>query len=182
MTVLLALAAFSCKQEKEVVYKEAASPLYIDPLYNGSTDPMVCYNPKTGTYYMYYTSRRSNVPGLGGIESVHGSPIGMAESKDGGATWEYIGDANIDYHPDENPTYWAPEVICVDGTFHMYLSYVPGIFDTWEHPRDIVHLTSDNGKDWQKQSILQLYLLMFVTSVSFPHPPSCLNDISQVPI
>ncbi len=156
MTVLLALAAFSCKQEKEVVYKEAASPLYIDPVYNGSTDPMVCYNPKTGTYYMYYTSRRSNVPGLGGIESVHGSPIGMAESKDGGATWEYIGDANIDYHPDENPTYWAPEVICVDGTFHMYLSYVPGIFDTWEHPRDIVHPTSDNGKDWQEQSILQL--------------------------
>ena len=125
------LLPVSCRQGTgKAEYKEAASPLFIDPVYNGSTDPMVCYNPITKTYYMYYTSRRSNVPGLGGIESVHGSPIGMAESKDGGATWEYIGNASIDYHPDENPIYWAPEVIYANGSFHMYLSYVPGIFDT----------------------------------------------------
>jgi hypothetical protein len=153
--ISLMVLAFSCKQ-KHFEYKEAASPLYIDPIYNGSTDPMVCYNPISGSYYMYYTSRRSNVPGLGGIESVHGSPIGMAESKDGGASWEYIGDCNIDYHPDENPTYWAPEVIFHDGLFHMYLTYVPGVFDTWAHPRDIVHLTSKNGKDFHAESVLQL--------------------------
>ncbi|MCR4859683.1 MAG: family 43 glycosylhydrolase [Bacteroidales bacterium] len=154
--LLSAVAALAGCSGREVTYKEAASPLYIDPVYNGSTDPMVCYNPGTKTYYMYYTSRRSNVPGLGGIESVHGSPIGMAESKDGGATWEYIGDANIDYHPDEHPTYWAPEVIWAEGEFHMYLSYVPGIFDTWDHPRDIVHLTSPDGRNWHKQSVLAL--------------------------
>lgn len=160
ITVLLfvsVLLPVSCRQGTgKAEYKEAACPLFIDPVYNGSTDPMVCYNPITKTYYMYYTSRRSNVPGLGGIESVHGSPIGMAESKDGGATWEYIGNASIDYHPDENPTYWAPEVIYANGSFHMYLSYVPGIFDTWEHPRDIVHLTSQDGKDWTAKSVLRL--------------------------
>ena len=138
-----------------VSYKLADRPLYIDPVYNGSTDPMVCYNKKAKKWYMYYTSRRSNVPGLNGIESVHGSPIGIATSKDG-AAWEYIGDCNIDYHPDENPTYWAPEVIEFEGTYHMYLSYVPGVFDNWQHPRDIVHLTSIDGINWTKQSILKL--------------------------
>mgnify|MGYP003310821448 FL=1 len=157
-TATLAMASLSScgSGTPEVEYREAENPLFIDPVYNGSTDPMVCYNPTTESYYMYYTSRRSNVPGLGGIESVHGSPIGMAESKDGGATWEYIGNANIDYHPDENPTYWAPEVIYAYGKFHMYLTYVPGIFDNWDHPREIVHLTSDNGRDWHSESVLDL--------------------------
>ena len=139
-----------------LTYKLADKPLYIDPVYNGSTDPMVCYNRDSNRWYMYYTSRRSNVPGLNGIESVHGSPIGIAASDDGGATWEYIGNCNIDYHPDDNPTYWAPEVIEYEDTYHMYLSYVPGIFDTWEHPRDIVHLTSKDGINWTTQSILKL--------------------------
>lgn len=156
MKKTLFIAAASCCQNKEVEYKVADSPLFIDPVYNGSTDPMVCYNPVSKSYYMYYTSRRSNVEGLGGIESVHGSPIGMAESVDGGASWTYIGDANIDYAPDENPTYWAPEVIYVDGTFHMYLTYVPGVFSDWDHPRDIVHLTSKDGRNWETQSVLDL--------------------------
>lgn len=139
-----------------VVYNLADKPLYIDPVYNGSTDPMVCYNYNTSQWYMYYTSRRSNVEGLRGTESVHGSPIGISASSDGGATWKYIGNCNIDYHPDENPTYWAPEVIEYQGTYHMYLTYVPGIFDNWEHPRDIVHLTSKDGISWTTQSVLIL--------------------------
>ena len=155
--LLSAILTCSCgKKNNNVEYKTADKPLFIDPVYNGSTDPMVCFNPTSGTYYMYYTSRRSNVQGLNGIESVHGSPIGIAESKDGGATWEYIGCCNIDYHPDENPTYWAPEVIYNDGLFHMYLTYVPGIFSDWSHPRDIVHLTSKNGIDWTTESVLDL--------------------------
>jgi len=139
-----------------ITYKMADKPLYIDPVYNGSTYPMVCYNFNTSRWYMYYTSRRSNIPGLNGIESVHGSPIGIAASSDGGATWEYIGNCNIDYHPDENPTYWAPEVIEYKGTYHMYLTYVPGIFTTWEYPRDIVHLTSRDCINCTTQSVLKL--------------------------
>jgi len=139
-----------------ISYKLADKPLYIDPVYNGSTDPIVCFNKNTNRWYMYYTSRRSNVPGLQGVESVHGSPIGIAASDDGGATWKYIGNCNIDYHPDENPTYWAPEVIEYQGIYHMYLSYVPGIFNNWDHPRDIVHLTSKDGINWTTQSVLKL--------------------------
>ena len=34
------------------------------------------------------------------------------------------------------------------GAYHMFLSYVPGIFDDWNHPREIVHLTSNDGVKW----------------------------------
>lgn len=144
------------KAANEVTYKLADFPLYIDPVYNGSSDPVLCYNEERGAWLMYYTSRRVNRTDLSGIRRIHGSPIGIAESKDGGATWNYIGDCNIDYKPDPEPTYWAPDVIAHEGLYHMYLSYVPGVFDTWEHPRDIVHLTSKDGINWETQSVLNL--------------------------
>jgi hypothetical protein len=75
----------------------------------------------------------------------------MAESSDGGATWTYRGTADISYGKDVHPndyTYWAPEVIWVAGTYHMYLTFVPGIFNDWNHPREIVHLTSKDGVKW----------------------------------
>ena len=46
-------------------------------------------------------------------------------------------------------TYWAPEVIWDNGVYHMFLSYVPGIFNDWNHPRQIVHLTSKDGVKWE---------------------------------
>ncbi len=146
----------SVRNENGIAYKLADFPLFIDPVYNGSSDPMVCYNKARGTWLMYYTSRRVNRLDLGGIQRIHGSPIGIAESRDGGATWSYIGDCNIDYKPDPEPTYWAPEVLEYEGLYHMYLSYVPGVFDTWEHPRDIVHLTSKDGINWETQSEIKL--------------------------
>ncbi len=38
----------------------------------------------------------------------------------------------------------------------MYLTYVPGIFNDWNHPRWIVHLTSKNLINWDYQSTLKL--------------------------
>ncbi|MDR2918759.1 MAG: hypothetical protein LBV72_05275 [Tannerella sp.] len=166
---ILLLLACSCRGEGRqtddsddsivrdgIAYKRADFPLYIDPVYNGSSDPMVCFNSQTNKWYMYYTSRRVSRTDLKGIERIHGSPIGIAESSDGGATWTYIGDCNIDYKPDPEPTYWAPEIFEYDGLYHMYLSYVPGVFDNWNHPRDIVHLTSKDGINWTTQSVLDL--------------------------
>lgn len=142
--------------KEDITYKLADKPLYIDPVYNGSSDPVLCFNKERGTWLMYYTSRRVNRTDLPGTQRIHGSPIGIAESKDGGATWTYIGDCNIGYKPDPETTYWAPDVLEHEGIYHMYLSYVPGIFDTWEHPRDIVHLTSEDGINWEPQSVLNL--------------------------
>lgn len=33
-------------------------------------------------------------------------------------------------------------------TYHMFLTFVPGIFTNWAHPREIVHLTSKDGIKW----------------------------------
>lgn len=137
-------------------YNQAApKPLYRDPVYDGAADPVVVWNRQEKKWFMFYTNRRANVSGLSGVTWVHGTPIGIAESADGGVTWTYRQDANIDYMNGED-TYWAPEVIEHDGTYHMYLTYVPGIFDNWSHPRHIIHLTSKNCLDWHYQSTLKL--------------------------
>ena len=44
--------------------------------------------------------------------------------------------------------YWVPEIIWANSQYHMFLSYVPGILDDWNHPREIVHLMSADGLKW----------------------------------
>ncbi len=133
----------------------ADKPLYRDPIFDGAADPVVLWNEPAGKWFMYYTNRRANLETARGVDWVHGTEIGIAESDDGGATWTYRGTCDINFGEGET-TYWAPEVIEHEGTFHMYLTYVPGIFNDWEHPRDIVHLTSTDGISWEFESKLEL--------------------------
>ncbi len=159
--ISLAILVFlpACKHQSSIVDRQsggiAPKPLYRDPVYDGPTDPVIIWNAGEQKWFMFYTSRRANVPGLSGVTWVHGCPIGIAESADGGVTWSYRQNANIDYVKGDD-TYWAPDVIEHDGTYHMYLTYVPGIFENWSHPRDILHLTSKNLIDWHYQSTLKL--------------------------
>ena len=155
---LLSLLLFgSAAKEQKVSLKGeiAAKPLFRDPVYDGAADPALCWNNQEKKWFMFYTNRRANVKEAVGVSWVHGTPIGIAESEDGGATWTYRCDVNIDYKKGED-TYWAPEVIEHAGTYHMYLTYVPGIFSDWNHPRNILHLTSKNLIDWKYQSTLKL--------------------------
>src|SRR4029079_19348714 len=64
--------------------------------------------------------------------------------------------ANINYRPDSGYTFWAPDVTEHNGIYHMYLTYVPGIFSNWNPPRNIVHLTSKDLLNWKYESTLQL--------------------------
>src|ERR1700755_2995738 len=73
----------------------ANKPLFRDPVYDGAADPTLIWNPKVKKWWMFYTNRRANVPDLKGVTWVHGTPIGIAESADGGATWKYVGTADI---------------------------------------------------------------------------------------
>lgn len=133
------------------VGKIAPRPLFRDPPFDAPTDPVLCFNAEQNKWFMYYTARRATATNAPGVTWVHGSNIGMAESSDGGATWTYRGTADISYGKDTHPgecTYWAPEVIWADGAYHMFLSFVPGIFTNWSHPREIVHLTSKDGVKW----------------------------------
>lgn len=91
-----------------------------------------------------------------GFSWVHGTDIGIASSIDGGQTWLYRGTVSGLDHEHGRNTFWAPEVLCHDGIYHMYVSYVKGIPTTWEHERNIIHYTSMNLWDWKFESILNI--------------------------
>jgi beta-xylosidase len=134
--------------------KTAPKPLFDDPVYHGAADPVIIYNKAKKKWWMLYTNRRASIQDST-VQWVHGTRIGIAESKDG-KKWEYVDTANINCRPNEGYTHWAPDVIEHNGTYHMYLTYVPGTFKDWNHPRVIVHLTSIDLKNWNYQSILKL--------------------------
>lgn len=136
----------------------APKPLYRDPVHDGAADPAVVWNPHVQRWWMFYTNRRAKTPGLSGVAWVHGTRIGIAESADGGVTWMHAGECDIEL-PEaiggREPTHWAPEVITgPDGTHHLWLSVVPGIFENWEHPRRLVHLTSRDLRRWRNPRAL----------------------------
>lgn len=157
---LLAWLACASAFSAEPAGKPAPKPLYRDSVFDGAADPVVIWNPQAKTWWMFYTNRRANVPGLSGVAWVHGTRIGIAESADGGTTWTRVGDAAIDLPESvggREPTHWAPEVLTgPDGTHHMYLTVVPGIFEDWQHPRHLVHLTSTDLRAWTYVSTLKL--------------------------
>ena len=152
LIIFLSFPMFAVSQTAKIANK----PLFRDPIYDGAADPVVIWNEQEQKWFMYYTNRRANIEDPNGVRWVHGTRIGIAESNDGGASWQYRDTCNINYRPIEEYTHWAPEVICQKDTFHMYLTYVPGIFSDWKHPRWIVHLTSKNGIDWNFESKLTL--------------------------
>ena len=135
--------------------KVAAKLLYRDPVFDGAADPSLVWNSSENKWFMFYTNRRANVTGLEGVSWVHDTRIGIADSSDGGCTWTYRDTCDIRYRRGEY-THWAPEVIEYNGLYHMYLTYVPGIFTNWKHPRWIIHLSSGNLCDWNFESRLEL--------------------------
>jgi hypothetical protein len=137
-----------------------AKPLYRDQIYDGTADPVVVYSSNKDSWYMFYTNRRANVEGLDGVTWVHGTPIGIAESKDHGHSWSYLQDADIDLTDitdKKGLTYWAPEVyVKSSGDYYMFLTLVPGVFKDWNHPRSIVQLESDDLLHWRHAKTLTL--------------------------
>ena len=138
-----------------IAQQPAPKPLYRDPVYDGAADPVIVYNKLQKKWWMFYTNRRATMTDTTGVAWVHGTRIGIAESDDG-AVWKYKDTANIKYRPDSGYTFWAPEITEYKGVYHMYLTYVPGIFTNWNHPRDIIHLTSIDLLNWKYESTLQL--------------------------
>jgi beta-xylosidase len=149
LCVLSAFVVQECNAQKIV-----SKPLYDDPIYHGAADPVIIYNKVKKKWWMFYTNRRASIIDST-VQWVHGTRIGIAESKDG-ANWKYLDTCNINYRPDEGYTHWAPDVIEHNGNYHMYLTYVPGTFKDWNHPRLIVHVTSKDLRNWKYESTLKL--------------------------
>ena len=126
----------------------AAVPLFRDPIHDGAADPVVVWNRARKTWWMLYTNRRADLADSNGVTWVHGTRIGIAESSDGGANWKYVSEADIPV-PAADYTLWAPEIIDTGGTYHMFLTVVPGTFTDWNHPRHILHLTSQDLVHWK---------------------------------
>lgn len=135
-----------------------SAPIFIDPIQDGAADPTVIRNRATGEWWMFYTNRRAHLGGAG-AGWIHGSPIGIAVSKDG-LEWTYRGTvAGLDdpAHPGLN-THWAPEVIYAEGQYHMWLTYIPGAPDDFNqnHTRNIFHFTSPDLEHWTRRETLAL--------------------------
>lgn len=152
--VLLTFLLSGCNQDPDSS-KIAAKPLFRDPVYDGAADPKIIWNRNENKWFMFYTNRRANIDSLDGVSWVHGTRIGIAESDNGGATWKFRDTCDIKYRLPEY-THWAPEVTEFNGLYHMFLTYVPGIFTNWKHPRYIIHLTSKNLISWDYESTLEL--------------------------
>ena len=153
LLIILQCSIVCAQQDRGVT---APKPLFRDPVFDGAADPVVVWNFAERKWFMFYTNRRANLPEgeIDGVNWVHGTKIGIAESQNG-AEWKYHGTANIDYG-DENTSFWAPEITYGNGGYHMYLTVVPGVFRDWNHPRSIVHLTSQDLLNWKHESTLKL--------------------------
>lgn len=128
----------------------APKPLFRDPVYDGAADVSSVYDRKAHQWTMFYTNRRATLklPDPKDVAWVHATPIGIATSKDG-LKWKYKGVAKF---PAEctGETLWAPELYYEAGTYHMWLTIVPGVFHKWGGgaTSKIVHLTSPDLKTW----------------------------------
>lgn len=139
---------------------EVHSKPFLDPEWAGSADPCMVWNEKAGEYFVYYTARRANLKDYKGVEWMHGSAIGIASTKDG-RTWTYRGTCKGDDNlgsPLQAPcSWWAPHVLEHDGTYHMYVSWVDGIYPAWKFGTAwIKHFTSTDGINWKFRSRLTL--------------------------
>ncbi|MDV6332870.1 family 43 glycosylhydrolase [Asticcacaulis sp. 201] len=134
----------------------APKPLYRDPVYDGAADASIVYDRHARTWMMFYTNRRATLThdDPKDVSWVHGTAIGMATSRDG-QSWTYAGVADIPAAC-TGATLWAPELYEEDGTYHMWLTVVPGVFKTWQGDRRIVHLTSKDLKSWSCGDALDL--------------------------
>lgn len=106
------------------------APLFRDPIHDGATDPVLVQHRGDGSWWMFYTQRRADVPGEG-VAWVHGADIGVATSDNGGVTFLYRGTLDLATGWGRD-TFWAPEIIWAGGTYHMYVSVIEGTPVRWE--------------------------------------------------
>jgi hypothetical protein len=137
----------------------APKPVYRDPVYDGAADVSIVYDRAGKLWKMFYTNRRATMklPDPKDVEWVHGTAIGIAASDDG-VHWRYQGTADFP-KACTDVTLWAPEIYYENGTYHMWLTIVPGIFHRWGGPGAdgrIEHLTSTDLSTWKCEGTVKL--------------------------
>ena len=128
--------------------EHAPAPLFRDPVFDGAADPSVVYNDADGSWLVYYTQRRANVF-CPGVAWCYGTKIGIARSTDRGRSWKYVGTAAGVTKGTDVDTFWAPHVFKDGDTFHMFVTYVANISETWSGRPYLYHYTSADGLAWR---------------------------------
>lgn len=139
------------RAEAKTIADSVPAPLYRDPVYDGAADPALVWNPRERAWWMLYTQRRARLD-LPGVEWCHGTEIGVAESRDQGMRWSYLGTLPLSA-PEPEYSFWAPDVIRGEaGKYHLFVNYVPGAaadHRNWGGERHILHYSSDDLWHWK---------------------------------
>lgn len=155
MTVLRIILLLSFLMVSHLsIARNAPTPLFRDPITDGAADPVVIWNHKEKSWWILYTQRRANQE-TPGVSYCYGTPIGIASSKDNGATWAYRGTLKLDFEPGHN-TFWAPDVIYDKGEYHMFVTYIQGVYSNWSGGAQIVHYTSKDLWNWEYKGVTKL--------------------------
>ncbi|UZR97825.1 family 43 glycosylhydrolase [Chondrinema litorale] len=133
---------------------KAPAPLFRDPIYDGAADPVLVWNREEKKWWMLYTQRRANVDAQD-VAFCYGTKIGIACSDDEGKSWYYRGALDLEFERGIN-TFWAPDVVYHDGTYHMFVSYIKGVRNHWSGLATMAHYTSKNLWDWEFQDLVKL--------------------------
>lgn len=134
--LFLGLISCLCISCTSVYLRVPNAPFFADPNYNGSTDPEIIYNPVTKEFLVYYTSRRP----LSGNSFVS-TPIGVISSKNL-LDWTFKGYCSFDGNggdKDSPMTFWAPGMIVVGDSCHMYVTRKEDSTPPWGGPSKVVH-------------------------------------------
>jgi sucrose-6-phosphate hydrolase SacC (GH32 family) len=132
----------------------APAPLYRDPMTDGAADPVIFWNNMEKSWWMLYTQRRANLDAPD-VAYCYGTPIGIATSSDHGKTWVYKGTLKLDIGKGIN-TFWAPEVVFHNGVYHLFVTYIEGVYIHWGGKKRLAHFTSSNLWDWEFRKFLKL--------------------------
>jgi len=147
---------------------QVPAPLYRDPIFDGAADPMVIYNRHERAWWMLYTQRRANVDARG-VAYCYGCTVGIAESRDGGNSWSYVGGLDLEFERGTN-TFWAPEVIEHDGIYHMYVSYTRGVHHRFCGNAKILHYTSKDLWTWEMRGEVEIAAASVIDACVFRLP------------
>jgi hypothetical protein len=125
------------------------APLFRDPVFDGAADPSLVWHGPEKAWYLFYTQRRANQD-LPGVSWAFGTKIGIAKSTDSGRTWTYAGTAEGLSRGMKEETFWAPHVFEDNGTFHMFVTFIPIIAERFGGGApQILHYTSKNLLQWE---------------------------------
>lgn len=139
---------FSLSMEDAAPAGNISAPLYRDPRFDGAADAMTVWDRGRKCWTMFYTQRRANLKHLPGVGYCYGCDVGMAVSIDGGRNWKYDGIAEGLETQGGRNTWWAPEVVFINGLYHMWVSRTEGIRTSWGGSPTLDHYTSKDLKHW----------------------------------